>query len=184
MSKNIAEVTDAAPILCRVSLQVLFHPDNPAFFPPVITNRSRWPTLPASSGADLAAHVLNKTAAPGTDTPASIRRGENNSNHAQPTDSPNAIPRLPDNSGIYVTSAVSAGESYGKSEYVKSLKTNLTISSNTPKLKGHILELEQMNKGVGYKLSDITQPTELFTQIYKINPTDIANDGTTPSKTH
>ena len=56
--------------------------------------------------------------------------------------------------------------------------------TNTPEFKGHILELQQMHKVAENYLDDITLPTNLFAHPYEINPTELANDGTTPDDNH
>ena len=50
VSETIAEATDAAPILCQVARQVVFHPDEPEFTPPVPTDGARWTALLAGVG--------------------------------------------------------------------------------------------------------------------------------------
>ena len=72
MNRNIAEAFDAAPILCQVAHQVIFHPDASAFKPFVHTDRLKWTALLASTGAAYTAHGLTKTAASDTATPVTI----------------------------------------------------------------------------------------------------------------
>ena len=73
MNQDIAEATGAAPILCQVARQVVFHIYEPALPPLVITNGTRWTALLAGAGAALTSHRLTETAAPDTATPAAIR---------------------------------------------------------------------------------------------------------------
>ena len=72
MNRNIVEAFDAAPILCQVAHQVIFHPDASAFKPFVHTDRLKWTALLASTGAAYTAHGLTKTAASDTATPVTI----------------------------------------------------------------------------------------------------------------
>ena len=73
MKQNIAEATEAAPILCQVAHQVIFHPDIPAFPPHILTYGTGWPALPACAIAAHVAYVLPDTAAPDTATQADIK---------------------------------------------------------------------------------------------------------------
>ena len=70
--KRTAEVTEANPILCQVIHQILFHRDNLAFSPSVLTNMYGWPNLLAHPGTDHADHVLTGTAASNTATPEAL----------------------------------------------------------------------------------------------------------------
>ena len=128
------EATKAAPIILQIASQLVFHPDEPEFSPPVIPDRARWPGLPASAGASLTDHALTNTATPDTTTPAAISIGQINSNHARPRESKNATPRLPSYTESGVTSAVSSGESDDESEYVESPKNLPMRSANTAEL--------------------------------------------------
>ena len=88
-------------------------------------------------------------------------------------------PVLPYELDSDITSAVSSGESDGNSEYVDFPKTAPTSSANTLELEGHIIELQQMHEVAEENIDDINQPTELFTHTKNLNPTELANYGTT-----
>ena len=114
VNRNIAETTKAAPVLCQVYHQVVFHPYKIEFSPPIIANGARWPALPSDADTALAAHVLTKTAAPNTATTAAIRSG-GGLNYARPTDYPNATSRLTSNPDSDVTLEVGSGDGDGDS---------------------------------------------------------------------
>ena len=78
----------------------------------------------------------------------------------------------------------SSGESNGNSDYVDSHENLPTILTNITELKGHIYELQKMYEVAEVNIEDFSQPTELFTQPDKVDPTEIANDDTTPAETY
>ena len=138
MNRNIAEATEAAPILFQVAHQVIFHPDIPAFPPHILTDGMCWPALLACTSAAHAAYVLTDTAAPDTAKEAAIRRSKLNSNRTRPMYGQSSTPRITASPDGDITSMASYGESDGNAEYVKSPKNWRTRSSNTPELKGRI----------------------------------------------
>ena len=76
MNQIIKGATDAAPIFCQDTTQVVFHPYDPALSPTFLTNGTGWPTLLACAGAVRAAHTLTKTTASYTTTAAAIGSGK------------------------------------------------------------------------------------------------------------
>ena len=81
VNQNIVEATEVAPIFLQGAYQVIFHPDNPEFAPPIIIIGVVCPALLDRAGSALAAHALTDTATPNTATPAAIRSGKINSHH-------------------------------------------------------------------------------------------------------
>ena len=65
-----------------ITRQVFFHPNYPAFFPPVTTYGARWTALTYGAGTALADHALTWTAAPNIATPSAVGISKNNSNQA------------------------------------------------------------------------------------------------------
>ena len=174
MNQSIVEATEAAPILCQISHQVIFHPEIPAFPPHILAYWTGCPTLLARASATYAAYTLTDTAAPDTDTQATIGSSKRNSKCARP--------RITSGPDVDVTLMDSYGESDGNAEYVKSPKNLRTRSANMPELGGCIRELKQMHKVAEEDIDVISQPMALFTLPDDLNPTELANAKTTPSK--
>ena len=121
VNQNITEVALAAPIIFQVVCHVVFHPDNPAFTHPVITDGAGCPDLPTGTCATLASPATTVTAAPNIITPAAISSVKN-SNNARRMDDPNSISRLHADPDSDVMLAVSSGESDDDLDYAKSSK--------------------------------------------------------------
>ena len=68
------------------------------------------------------------------------------------------------------------------SDYVNLHKKLPTSSSNTPELAGHTHKLQQIHEFATVKLKYLSQPTEIFNHTNEVEPTDLANINTTPSK--
>ena len=94
---------------------------------------------------------------------------------------PDATPIITINPDSDIMLTDCSGESDGNSDYVELRKNSPMSSDNTPELKGHIQELQQMHKVAKVELGEITQPTDIFTQPNKIDPMDITNEETTPA---
>ena len=94
------------------------------------------------------------------------------------------IPIIPANSESSVTLAARSIEIYGNSEYVESIKNFPTSSANIPELEVRILEIQQIHEVAKYELDDITQPTEIFTNTNKLDPTEIDDNKTTSAENH
>ena len=136
------------------------------------------------AGAALAAHALTETAAPESATSTAIGRGKNNSNRERPTEGPTATPRPTADPDSDVPSAASSGESDGNSDYINSCKNLPASSVNTPEIAGHISEIEQLHEVAVVEIGEFYQLRELFTHPDEVDPTELANDETTPAKNH
>ena len=107
-----------------------------------------------------------------------------NSKRARPTDGPTKTPRIPADPDSDVMLAASSGESNGNSEYAMSPENLPTSSANMPELEGRTQELQQMHNVAEEDIDTLARPTELFTHPDKLDPTELAADGTTLAKNH
>ena len=137
----------------------------------------RWPALLAGTGygTALAVHALTKSTPPDTTTPAAIGSGNTNFNRALPTEGPAATPRINSDPDSDFMLTVSSRERDGESDYVDSRENLPTSLANILELEVHIQELQQMHEDNRLYLEDINQPIELFTQINKIDPTELSD---------
>ena len=99
-------------------------------------------------------------------------------------DSTTTTPRITSNRDSDVTPVASYGENNGDLEYTKSPKNLPTSLANTLELEVCIHELQQMHEVSKNELDTKTQPTELFTQPYKLDTTYLTSDGTILAETH
>ena len=89
-------------------------------------------------------------------------------------------PSTPANQDSDVTLVASIGETDGNSDYVESAKNSRTSPANTPDLKGHISELEEMNKVGEGKLVEISRSTVIFSCIDELEILELNYDETNP----
>ena len=117
MRKNIAATPKAAPII----FQVAFHPDNPSFSPPVLTDGAGGTDPPAGAGAGaaIAAHIITYAAALENFRLTTIGIRKNNSNRARPMGGPDITPRPNANPNSDATLAAISDKINGESNYVK-----------------------------------------------------------------
>ena len=85
----------------------------------------------------------------------------------QPTNVQTVSPSPSTNLDSDVTLLASIGESNNDSDYVELAENSPTSPANKPDLEGHISELEEMHKAVEDNLVGLTQPTVLFSRIWR-----------------
>ena len=178
MSENTEEAHEASPTLWHTTPMVVFHQDAPEFSPSVLPRGDEWPDLLAHADTDHRSLALTKTATPDPATSEAIGSSKINSKRARPTDGQTASPSLPANQDSDVTSVASIGESNEDLDYVESAEKSPMSPANTPDLKGHISELEEMHEVAEGYLVKLVQSTMLFSRIDEIEIPEL-NDANT-----
>ena len=91
-------------------------------------------------------------------------------------------PSLTADPGSDVTLAASSEDSDSKADYIKSCENLPMRLVNTPELAGHIRKIQLMHVVTAVDLKELSQQTNIFTHPKKVDPTELANDDTTPAK--
>ena len=182
VNQNTKEAHEASPVLCQAISLVVFLPDAPELSPNALTGEDEWPALPDHVETAHAYQTITETVALDITTPAAVRSGKINSNHAHPMDGQNTSPRTPSEPDSDVTLTSRYGGSDGKSEYVKSTENSPSSSANMLEFSGHIRELKMIHEVTVGEINEIIQPTVLFYHTNKLKITELYDAKTEPTK--
>ena len=108
-ASQTTEVNESSLVIFWVIHQVIFHPENLAFSPYILTNGAGWTALQARAGAFHAALALTETTTCNNATPEAIGSSKINSSYTQPTEGTSATPILPSDPEDDVMLAASSG---------------------------------------------------------------------------
>ena len=153
----------------------MFHLDTPSSPPIILTRGAVGPDLPARADTAHSSQALTETANPDTATPEAFEISKRNLNHVRPIDGQILSTSLPAEPDSDVISAASFEGSDGDSEYVELAKNSPTRSATTPDLKRHMSKLEMMQEFSEGEITEIFQPTVIFSHTDEIEIQELAD---------